>query len=466
MSVDRAQLKVQLRNLREWRKEYYNGTPLVPDAVYDDVEDQIRAALSELTDGEDLKKEIETFLAEVGAAVPAGTASAPAHWVKVKHKAPAGSLNKAQTADEFADWLTTCRKLIGLPSTRLLPGTRVKTVAVPNPSTDWDPAVLSLRRFGVDGIVLKHSDSHGLCYEVEHTDDKTKAWYEPRELDGPGVIRGVWSEKMDGISILLYYEGGHLKQAVTRGDGIEGEDITRNVLKMKGVVPFVAGFDGDIRGEIVLTKSDHKAHFPTYANPRNAAAGLAKRIDGHGSEHLTVFHYRLRRQGGKPITSKTIEFRVLERLKVRQPNWGTYTTVDEANAVYNRYVNGQRAMLDYDIDGLVFEHDAESHMDTLGDLNNRPRGAVAYKFPHDQKVTTIQDIQWQVGNTGRITPVAIFDPVSLAGATVTNASLHTVTRVERLKLFKGCSIVVSRRNDVIPMVEANLDEGIWLKDID
>lgn len=461
MPVDRNEVKVQLRNLKEWREEYYNGTPLVSDAIYDDVEDQLKAAAAELPDGDDLKSQIQDFLARVGAPIPAAVSAVGAHWVKAKHKAPAGSLNKAQEQSEFAAWHGDCLRLLNGTGFRV--GDKVRTVQVPKPSTDWAKDVV--RRFGATGVICSESNAHGICYEVKH-DDQTIGWYEPRELEGDRTVRGAWSEKMDGISILLYYTGGILKQAVTRGDGIEGEDITRNVLRMKGVVPLIPGFEGDIRGEIILTKTDHATHFPTYANPRNAAAGIAKRIDGQGSEHLTVVHYRLRKTSGtRSVTSKMNEFKVLERLGAKVPNWGVFVTLDEAKAVYERYVNHRRASLDYDIDGLVFEVDSALHLDSLGELNNRPRGAVAFKFPHDSKTTVLRSIEWQVGNTGRITPVAVFDPIQLAGATVTNASLHTVARVEKLKLFEGCSIVVSRRNDVIPMVEANLDEGIWLKDL-
>lgn len=469
MSVDRTTLKVQLRNLREWRLEYFNGTPLVSDAIYDDVEDQVRAGGLDLPDGDPLRVEIADFLAGVGAPVQSG-GPAPAHWLKAKHTAPAGSLNKAQTLPEFKGWHSDCLRMLGKVVNPFILGAQVRTFAIPNPSTDWMPG--TLRRFGVDGIITKEANGHGQCFEVEHADDKTSGWYEPRELEGPNIVRGVWSEKLDGVSILLYYVGGHLKQAITRGDGAVGEDITRNVLRMKGVVPFVSGFDGDIRGEIILTKSDHAAHFPTYANPRNAASGIAKRIDGQGSEHLTVVHYRLRRTA-KPISTKVTELKVLERIGAKVPNWGVFCTADEANTVYQWYVHGSRARLDYDIDGLVFEVDNQTLFDDLGELNSRPRAAVAFKFPHDQKTTILRDIQWQVGNTGRITPVAIFDEVLLAGARVTNASLHNLSNIAKIlqapspsgqpvmfatprgdHFVAGDQILVSRRNDVIPGVEA------------
>jgi DNA ligase (NAD+) len=400
MPVDTKQVTIQLRNLGEWREAYYNGHPIVSDAIYDDVEDQVREAATELPDGDKLKVEIEEFLARVGAPVPAAPAvpGGKVHWVKVKHRAPAGSLNKAQVASELKDWFDGC--------------------------------VTDLR-----------GRSSGL----------------------------VWSDKCDGISILLYYKDGTLEQAVTRGDGIEGEDITRNVVKMKGVVRTIKGFTGDIRGEIVLRKTDHMAHFPTYANPRNAASGLSKRLDGAGSEHLTVLHYRVHRTGGagKNIPGKSVEFQILERLGAATPKWGTLSSFTEAETVYKRYVDGDREALDYDIDGLVFEFDDPTNMDTLGERNHRPRGAIAFKFPHDQKVTTLRNIRWQVGNTGRLTPVAEFDPVKLAGATVVQASLHNATNIAKLVaevgqqyLFAGDQIVVSRRNDVIPYVEKVIEAKI------
>jgi DNA ligase (NAD+) len=390
---------VKFRNLREWNEAYRNAAPLVSDAIYDDVEDQVKEAAKALPDGNKLRIEIEEYLAGVGAPVPDSDAVGDGkHWKKAKHKAPAGSLNKAQSDDDVSAWLADCLSKIGV-----------------------------------------------------------------------SAVTGIWSDKCDGISILLYYTDGKLVQAVTRGDGEVGEDITRNVLKMKGIVPAIKGFDGDIRGEIVLRKSDHQMHFPTYANPRNAASGIAKRLDGVGAEHLTVLHYRIHRKDGtgRPIPSKTAEFRILGKLGAALPSCGTFDSIEGIRTVYQRYIDSAREGLDYDIDGLVFEFDTPAHMDALGDKNNRPRGAIAYKFPHDQKVSTLRNVRWQVGNTGRLTPVAEFDAVKLAGATVVQASLHNIGNMTRLAgavgqeyLFAGDTVVVSRRNDVIPYVESVVESDL------
>jgi DNA ligase (NAD+) len=395
-------MTVQLRNLREWREEYYNGTPLVPDAVYDAVEDRIRADAKQLPDDDELRIEIDEFLARVGA--PAPSAPAPggndgSKWKKAKHLVKMGSLNKAQPQDqddpkadhhvETRAWLADCLSKLGVSSAAM-----------------------------------------------------------------------VWSDKCDGISIALYYTGGKLTAAVTRGDGEEGEDITRNVLKMKGVVPVIKDFEGFIRGEVVLRKTDWKAHFPEKANPRNAASGIAKRESGIGPEHLTVLHYQMIRFGGKRIPDKATEFKLMKALGCELPSWGVATDLQGLLAVYQRYIDGARGALDYDIDGLVFEFSSPDHMGTLGERNNRPRGAVAYKFPHAKKATVLRDVRWQVGNTGRITPVAHFDTVNLAGANVSKASLHNLSNIAKLTavvgkqaLFVGDGIIVSRRNDVIPYVE-------------
>jgi DNA ligase (NAD+) len=325
-----------------------------------------------------------------------------------------------------------------------------------------DPDAAAARAF-LDSIGAPPADNSGWAkvrHEVPMTSlnkaqdaSEAAAW---AETVGPGDY--LTSEKMDGISISLRYVDGVLVRAATRGDGETGEDITRNVVRMTGVVPAIKGFSGHVRGEIVLRRSDHAAHFPDYANPRNAAAGVAKRLDGVGSEHLTVYAYQISRtDGGASIRRKRDEFAVLERIGFPVPRWQVLPSIAEVIALRDGY---DRASLDYDIDGLVVEVDDLDRAAALGDLNHRPRGAVAYKFAHMTAETTLRDVIWQVGKSGRLTPVAVFDPVMLAGARVERASLATPDRVTKLRLSKGCRIRVSRRNDVIPRVEANLDEGV------
>jgi len=257
------------------------------------------------------------------------------------------------------------------------------------------------------------------------------------------------TEKLDGISIHLRYEDGNLVQAITRGDGTTGEDITQNVRRMKGVMQTLLDFTGSIRGEIVLLKSDHKTHFPDYANPRNAASGISKRYDGKGCEHLTVIVYEV--VDGHFETEED-QFRWLHGVGFQTPQWGVPSTPQGVVDVWNYYQNGTRYSLDYDIDGLVVRVLYLDRQRSFGDKDGRPRAAVAFKFPSVAQETTLKSILWQVGGTGRLTPVAVFEPVSLMGATVTNASLYNLRYIRELGVTEGSRIKVVRANDVIPRV--------------
>ena len=325
-----------------------------------------------------------------------------------------------------------------------------------------DPDVVKARSF-LDSIGAAPADNSGWT-KVRHevamsslnkAQDATEAAAWAKSINAGEI---VISEKMDGISISLRYLNGVLVRAATRGDGETGEDITRNVVRMKGVVRNIKGFSGHVRGEIVLRRTDHAAHFLDYANPRNAAAGVAKRLDGIGVEHLTVYAYQIVRDAGAmPIRRKQDEMLVLTRLGFLVPQWQIVPSINDAIILRDNY---DRDAQDYDIDGLVLEVDDLEHATALGELNHRPKGAVAYKFSHMTAETTLRNIVWQVGKSGRLTPVAVFDPVMLAGARIERASLATPDRVTKMRLSKGCRILVARRNDVIPRVEANLDAGI------
>lgn len=285
-------------------------------------------------------------------------------------------------------------------------------------------------------------------------------WHQKNLTDYEGTL--VVSEKLDGISCSLKYQQGFLTQAATRGDGDVGEDITQNVRKMKGVPPFLKGFTGTLRGEIILKKSDWQEHFPSYANCRNAASGIAKSLDGDGVQHLSLLLYQIVPQAAPP-SRKIAEFKVLSKLGCLTPNYAEVSSVQEVEALYAQYKQKTRNELDYDIDGLVIEVDDPKVAENLGELNHRPASAIALKFPHDAKETTLQEIIWQVGKSGRITPVAVFNPVQLSGASIERASLHNCANIGALCKSAGATsfavgdrILVSRRNDVIPYVEALL----------
>lgn len=263
------------------------------------------------------------------------------------------------------------------------------------------------------------------------------------------------TEKLDGISIHVKYEKGAFSQAITRGDGLVGEDISVNVAKMQGVPARLVDkkFTGSLRGEIILKKQDLVTHFPDKANSRNAAGGISKRYDGKGCEFLHVLFYQV--ADGKDFGQESDQFEWLTEQGLTVPNW--YVTAMAPNVktphdLWVEYQQTKRAELEYEIDGLVVRLNDLAKQMALGEQDGKPLGAVAFKFAPMTRESVLRKIEWQVGGTGRITPVAVFDPVRLVGAEVTNASLYNLKYIQELGLDVGASILIARANDVIPRV--------------
>lgn len=258
-------------------------------------------------------------------------------------------------------------------------------------------------------------------------------------------------EKLDGISISLKYKNGILIQAATRGNGEVGENITPNVKQMKGLPKKLKkNFSGHIRGEIVMLKSDHAKHFSDKSNPRNAASGVSKRYDGKGSKHLTVISYQI--ASGKDCKTEKEQFLFLDSLGVKTPYYKV-CTIDEAIDEWNRYQKSARDKLDYEIDGLVMRVNDMTSQLSLGEKSHRPKGAIAFKFDAESRETTLRKIIWQVGNSGRITPVGEFDEIELVGAKITKASLYNIAYIKKIGADVGAKVIVIRANDVIPKIE-------------
>jgi DNA ligase (NAD+) len=260
----------------------------------------------------------------------------------------------------------------------------------------------------------------------------------------------VLSEKLDGISLSLQYENGKLVQALTRGDGSTGEDITRNAKKMKGVIDDVKGdFTGFVRGEIVLRKSDWKKHFPELSNPRNGASGIAKRIDGVGVQHLSFLPYKVE---GVDFDTELDMMDFIKGIGFDTPN---YYLVSSGGVIesWKQYMESVRDSLDYDIDGQVITINDRTIQLALGEEKHRPKGAIAFKFDSSKAKTTITNIINQTGDTGAITPVAEFNEVNLLGAKITRATLHNYSLLKELGVNIGAEVIVERANDVIPIIK-------------
>lgn len=332
----------------------------------------------------------------------------------------------------------------------------------PLTDTEYDALEDELRAVDPDNEILKkigaepksawnkvqHSIPMGSLNKVQNE----QQWYDWAKKFDKGTIFAV-TEKYDGISVSLEYKDGKLITAITRGDGTIGEDITQNVIKMKNVKKTLPkSFTGWLRGEILLLKEDHKKYFPDTKNPRNTAAGTAKRLDGKGCEHLTVMYYELLTHKDDTSHSLTSQFNKMDDFGLNTTVCMSIHDIKEVPGIIQAWDN-MRETLDYEIDGMVIRLNFQDDFESWGTVDDRPKGAIAYKFPPIQKTTTVVGTTWQVGRTGRVTPVAELEPVDIGGVTIKRASLHTAKMALESNAGSGARVIISRRNDVIPYVE-------------
>src|SRR5512135_1148702 len=265
------------------------------------------------------------------------------------------------------------------------------------------------------------------------------------------------THKIDGSSMELVYEKGALVQCVTRGDGIIGEDVTTNVMKVPNIPKKLPQpISTVVRGEIVMFKDVFKAFYAEeYANPRNTAAGKVreKKKGGEDCANLSFLAYRL--HDSDPPRDMFSMFEMLKLMEFEVPEF----LVGDMESMKMQFMvtKNQRDSIPYEIDGLVVSVNDIQALEELGDLNMRPRGQIAWKFDALMGITRMVGVKWQVGPSGRVTPVAEVEPVEVGGVTITSVSLHNLSLFQDLKLWKGCRVLVSRRNDVIPYIEKNLD---------
>ena len=308
----------------------------------------------------------------------------------------------------------------------------IKIVGAPQTQSEWQKA--------------KHQIPMGSLNKV-NSPTEMSSWAKDKDCK-------VWfvTQKLDGLSIECVYEHGILVQAITRGDGETGEDITVNVKRMGGVNSDLKDdFNGSLRGEIIMQKSVWKQDFPEKANPRNAASGVSKRLDGVGVDKLNILFYQV--LGDVDFKTEVEQFEWMRQHQVGCPHYWGFKTIDEVNDHWRDYQDTKRDLLNYDIDGLVVRINDFAKQMSWGDKDLRPLGAMAFKFDNETRESILRDIIWQVGNSGRLTPVAIVDPVQLVGATVTRASLYNIAYIEELGLDIGAKVLVARANDVIPRIE-------------
>lgn len=286
-------------------------------------------------------------------------------------------------------------------------------------------------------------------------------------LNSSDELRFACEPKLDGIAVSLLYENGRLVRGATRGDGTSGEDITANVRTIRSIPLELRGNDWpavlEVRGEIYMTRAGfekmnaeaEKNGDKIFVNPRNAASGSLRQLDPAltAKRPLQMCCYSVGRAEGGDLASSQSE--TLARLA----GWGLKINeesrlvngLDECQAYYQRMLE-RRDQLDYEIDGIVYKIDSLNLQQRLGFVSRAPRWAIARKFPAQEEITVLEGVDFQVGRTGALTPVARLQPVFVGGVTVSNATLHNMDEIERLDVRLGDSVVIRRAGDVIPQV--------------
>ena len=276
--------------------------------------------------------------------------------------------------------------------------------------------------------------------------------------------RYVVEAKIDGLSVSLEYENGRLVRGSTRGDGLVGEDVTENIATMKDiphVLPDAPEFL-EVRGEVYMP---HQAFFALkeqqeleektpFKNPRNAAAGSLRQKDARitASRGLSIFVFNLQQVRGRSFSyhSETLDYLKSLGFPV-SPRYSDFYSIEDASREIEA-IGAGRGSLAFDIDGAVIKVDDLAARETLGSTNKFPRWAIAFKYPPEVKETVLREVEVSVGRTGVLTPTAVFDPVFLAGTSVSRASLHNADIIRTLGIRIGDTIQVRKAGDIIPEV--------------
>ena len=298
--------------------------------------------------------------------------------------------------------------------------------------------------------------------EVEAFDERVRA--------AAGGARYVVEEKIDGLSVSLEYENGLLVRGSTRGDGLTGEDVTANLRTVRAIplrltrpLPFL-----EVRGEVymphasfleLIARQEDAGEKP-FKNPRNAAAGSLRQKDAKvtASRRLDVFIFNIQRMEGGTVSLHTQGHELLRALGFKVVRYRPCADIREALAEVEA-IGQRRGALPYDIDGAVVKVDSLDARRALGSTAKFPRWAVAFKFPPDEKHTRLLDIEINVGRTGALTPTAVFEPVTLAGTTVSRATLHNQDMIDQKGVRIGDIVTVRKAGDIIPEIVGVYERG-------
>jgi len=308
--------------------------------------------------------------------------------------------------------------------------------------------------------------------------DEVRAWVTRMDKLLPGSAHEFFADiKMDGLACALIYQDGVLVQAVTRGDSYIGEDVTNNVRTIKNVPLRLRQLEGfelfltgrtEIRGEIVMLKDDftalnlarEAAGEQVFANPRNLAAGTIRQLDPRlvAARPLHFRGYDVLREDAGDVPTNMFAYEAMTALGItRNHEASVFTSIDDAMR-FVEHIGEVRDKLAFTTDGLVIKVNDRAQFSKLGVVGKQPRAAVAYKYAAEQATTIVKDIVISIGRTGAATPVAVFDPVVVAGTTVQHASLHNADEIERKDIRIGDTVVIFKAGDIIPQVESVVRE--------
>ena len=308
--------------------------------------------------------------------------------------------------------------------------------------------------------------------------NEVEAWVRRMDKLLPGTKHEFFADiKMDGLACALVYEDGRLTQAVTRGDSYVGEDVTGNVRTIKNVplrLHMAKGFEAflrgrtEIRGEIVMLKKDFEALNAQqratgkleFKNPRNLAAGTIRQLDPKlvAARPLTFIAYDVLRDDPAEVSTNMFAYETISALGIRRnAQASVFTNMSDVMKFVDEW-DDKRHELPFNTDGLVVKVNDRAQFAELGIVGKQPRAAVAYKYAAEQATSVVKDIVISIGRTGAATPVAVFDPVQVAGTTVQHASLHNADEIARLDVRVGDTVVVFKAGDIIPQVQNVLKE--------
>lgn len=308
-------------------------------------------------------------------------------------------------------------------------------------------------------------------YNIGDIEDFTKRAEKiiSQESNSIEMIDYVLEVKLDGLSISVTYENGKLVQAVTRGDGVIGEDVTENVMQIASVPKYLKeNIDIEVRGEIVLplsrfeelNKKRMEQGEEIFANPRNAASGTLRQIDAEivKERGLDCYFYFIVNPEKYNLSTHKEALEYIEKLGLKTTGIGEVVRSVEELDSRIEYWKDAREKLDYETDGLVIKVNSLELWNILGSTTKSPRWAIAYKFPAKQVSTKLLDITWQVGRTGKVTPVAELEEVEVSGSRVKRASLHNFDEIERKDIRIGDRVIIEKAAEIIPQVVKSIKE--------